>query len=321
MGIIGFSFRSAILLVATVLWTVPMHAEDDSADQIDDVGGVRTVRVLTIGNSFAQNACRYLPQISRDGAVDLIIGTANLGGCTLEKHATLAKRSAADPTRKPYTHADGNKRTQVSLQEYLKLEPWDFVTVQQMSALSFHPETFQPHLDYLVELIRSEAPQAKLVVHQTWAYRPDSPLLKQQRVSQDEMYQRLSKAYADVAQKYQATIIPVGTAFQRVREAAGHQVVVPDSEFDYDQPEFPSLPDQSNSLVVGWHWQKGGDKPALKLDFKHANAAGCYLAGLVWYETLTGKDAREITFVPAAVDHQQATFLRQTAHAVVADRR
>lgn len=29
-------------------------------------------------------------------------------------------------------------------------------------------------------------------------------------------------------------------------------------------------------------------------DCKHANIAGCYLAGLVWYEALTGNDVREI---------------------------
>ncbi|MCR9116562.1 MAG: hypothetical protein NXI22_06360, partial [bacterium] len=63
----------------------------------DEPSAPRSIRVLTIGNSFAGNACKYLKEIARDGNVKLTIGTANLGGCTLERHATLAKQSAADP--------------------------------------------------------------------------------------------------------------------------------------------------------------------------------------------------------------------------------
>ncbi|MCA9067877.1 MAG: DUF4886 domain-containing protein, partial [Planctomycetaceae bacterium] len=138
----------------------------------------RTVRVLTIGNSFAQNACKYLKEIAADGGVELVIGTANLGGCTLERHASLAKESEKNPSNRPYTRAVGSERKKLSLQEYLEADRWDYVTLQQMSALSFQRETFHPHIDELVAVVRKHAPKAKILVHETWAYRPDSPLLK-----------------------------------------------------------------------------------------------------------------------------------------------
>ncbi|MCA9072229.1 MAG: hypothetical protein KDA84_25055, partial [Planctomycetaceae bacterium] len=57
-------------------------------------------------------------------------------------------------------------------------------------------------------------------------------------------------------------------------------------------------------------------KKALRLDFKHANVSGCYLAGLVWYEVLTGNDAREIKYTPKGVKDADEGFLRDVAHTV-----
>ncbi|TWT53671.1 Endo-1,4-beta-xylanase/feruloyl esterase precursor [Rubripirellula amarantea] len=278
---------------------------------------MRTVRVLTIGNSFAENACKYLKNIAADGGVELVIGTANLGGCTLEKHAKLAKQSATDPDNKPYPFSKAGERRKLSLQDYLVADQWDYVTVQQMSALSFKPETFHPHIDQLVEIIRELAPNAKILIHQTWAYRPDSPLLKQWGMSQDEMHAGILQAYESVAKQFDAAIIPVGSAFHEVRTSPGRQVVVPDPNYDFDNPVHPQRPDQTNSLVAGWYWDVADDRePKLKLDFKHANEAGCYLAGLVWYESLTGNDAREITYAPHAVKEADREFLREVAHSV-----
>lgn len=280
-----------------------------------------TVRVLTIGNSFAGNACKYLKEIAADGGVDLRIGTANLGGCTLQRHASLARQSESDPTHRPYTRVVDSNRTHLSLQEYLVAEDWDYVTLQQMSALSFKSETFHPHIDELVAIIGKLAPQAKILIHQTWAYRPDSPLLKEWEMTQQEMYDGIVEAYDSVAKQFDAMILPVGHAFHRVRSTPGRQVVVPDPDYDYENPVHPKRPNQANSLVAGWYWDVRGENPNLRLDFKHANTAGCYLAGLVWYEVLTGNDAREIQYTPRGVKQDDQGFLREVAHDVVATQR
>ncbi len=273
----------------------------------------RTVRVLTIGNSFAGNACKYLKEIGADGGVELVIGTANLGGCTLERHASLAKQSESDRSTRPYSRIAATGRSKLSLQEYLVADKWDYVTLQQMSALSFKVESFHPHIDELVAIIRKLAPQAKILIHETWA---DSPLLKDWGITQGEMHDGIVSSYRSVAKQFDATIIPVGSSFHNVRTTDGRQVVVPDPEYDFDNPTYPQRPNQANSLVAGWYWDVRGDKPALRLDFKHANDAGCYLAGLVWYEALTGHDAREIRFVPRGVKQSDEAFLREVAHGV-----
>ncbi|PAY17183.1 DUF4886 domain-containing protein [Rhodopirellula sp. SM50] len=279
---------------------------------------VRTVRVLTIGNSFAQNACRYLEEIAEsDGTCRIVIGTANIGGCTLQKHADLAAKSATDPGQKPY-RGEGGKR--YSLQDYLAADQWDFVTLQQMSALSYKPETYHPYIEQLVAVVREHAPQAEILIHQTWAYRPDSPLLKSDGLTQQQMYERLASAYDDVAVQFGCRILPVGAAFQLARNTVGREVLVRDPDYNYDHPVYPDLPQQTNSLVTGWHWRTSGDKQELRLDFKHGNTKGCLLAGLVWYEVLTGNDATETTYRPQGVSEDDAVFLRHVAHQAVVGR-
>lgn len=277
----------------------------------------RTVRVLTIGNSFADNACRYLPAIMAGGNVQLVLGSANLPGCTLERHASLARQYQNDKDARPYERATNRGIKRLSLQEYLEEEAWDYVSVQQHSALSYRVETFHPHIDELVQLIRKQSPQTQLLVHETWAYRPDAPFFKERSFTQTEMYDGLRNAYAHIAKQFDAKLIPVGSAFQEVRSTLGRKVIVPDPAYDFGNPLYPKLPDQLNSLVVGWRWRTRRGERTLRLDYKHANESGCFLAGLVWYETITGLDARENRFHPPGMKPYEAKFYREAAHRTV----
>ena len=52
-----------------------------------EINAMQTIRLLTIGNSFADNAITFLqPLAESTGRVRFEIGTANIGGCSLEKH-------------------------------------------------------------------------------------------------------------------------------------------------------------------------------------------------------------------------------------------
>lgn len=286
-----------------ILWLAALLAVQAEPGQ-----DVRTVRLLTIGNSFAENACKYLPDlVAADPSVRLVLGKANLGGCTLERHAGLAARSDADPAVKPYGTPAGAR----SLQDLLREQPWDVVTLQQMSALSYKPETYEPHLGDLVALVRRLAPTAAIRLHQTWAYRADSPILRQEGLTPDRMHERLATAYADAAKRHGLTLIPSGDAFFRARKERPE--VVPDAP----ATAFPELPDQRTSLVVGWFWNRKADPPKLALDFKHANARGCYLLGAVWYETLFGRDVRTNAFKPKGIAEEDLAFLKRVAHETV----
>ncbi len=283
---------------------------------------MKTIRLLTIGNSFADNALCYLEAIAAStGRVRLEIGRANLGGCSLEKHWNLAVYTTRHPEYKTYrlkTATDGTP-CGATLQEALAAAPWDFVTLQQVSHKSWCRETYVPHLGLLHGLVRERAPQAAVLLHQTWAYRSDSPFLPQNSLTQELMFERIRAAYAGYAAELGCGVLPSGEAVRQVRRAPGRTFVWPEADFDYQHAEAPALPRQEHSLAVGWQWAINTSAegiPELRVDCNHLNGAGCYLIGCVWFECLTGEDARSVTFVPDGIDAGTAAFYRETAHDV-----
>jgi hypothetical protein len=88
----------------------------------------------------------------------------------------------------------------------------------------------------------------------------------------------------------------------------------PDAIYDFKNPMFPTLPNQNNSLHVGYRWS--ADKMLAK-DANHANVAGQYLGGLVWYGSLFRESTENLTFVPPGLSPEFAAHLRKVAWHVV----
>jgi hypothetical protein len=127
------------------------------------------------------------------------------------------------------------------------------------------------------------------------------------------MWERSRAAYHEIARELDVRILPVGDAFWRISSDPkwGYQ---PDASFDAQKAVFPSLPDQTNSLHVGYRWS--ADKKLGK-DANHANVAGQYLGGLVWYGMLFRESPEKLDFVPAGVPQDFAAQLRIVAAQVV----
>ncbi len=279
----------------------------------------KTVRLLTVGNSFADNALTFLPQLAEAGGHELIVGRANLGGCTLERHWRHAAAYEADSSDKEGSPYRGGKR---SLSDLLKQDNWDYVTIQQVSYKSHDPATYQPYADNLHRYIRERAPQARIVAHQIWAYRVDDPRFVPANKGREphthrEMYEQVRKAYHALAARLDLGIVPSGDAMYLADTDArwGYR---PDADFVIAKAKAPSLPKQKHSLHRGWYWRKGKDgAQSLKIDGHHASQAGQYLLGCVWYETFFGESVEENAFVPKGLDKAHARFLRRTAHKAV----
>ncbi len=288
----------------------------------------REIKVLGIGNSFTVNAFNVLaPMGARSEKYRLTLGGATIGGCSMEKHMRLAKLHEGDPDNpegKPYsltaTGQDGKKtRTQVGLREYLTADAWDIVTIQQVSAQSPNIETFRPYAKELYDYIRKYAPQAEVVMHQTWAYRVDGDFDKvfpdKPGYGQKEMYRDLDAAYRTIAAELGIRVIPVGTAFQLAREV---RPFVPDGDIDLSTFTPPNLPNQKNSLCVGYYWSNTEPKQ-LRCDSHHAGVQGEYLAAAVWFEFLTGANAHAEGIRVGKIAEEDARFLSGIAHQVVAE--
>ena len=277
---------------------------------------VTEIKVLAIGNSFTENTTRYLPDIARAAGCELTLGKATIGGSPLATHwanALLAEKNPADPKAKAYSY-NGKP---VTLKEMLVAQNWDVITLQHHSMDSSKVETYRPFARELRDYIRKYAPRARVVLHQTWAYREDDPAFKT-GFTQADMRRRLRSAYQTIADELGAEILPVGDAFENARLDPEWKGLFPDPDFDYAKPQFPNLPDQSHSLNVGYTWGKDKEgRRRLDYDGHHANACGEYLGAAVWFEFLFGQSVVGNEYVPRELSSADTAILERIAHETV----
>jgi hypothetical protein len=295
-----------IKLTALVLIFNCLHVK---AQQLE----ARSIKVLLIGNSFSQNATRYLPQMAKEAQIDLVLGHAEMGGCSLKRHWDSVVVNNADSTR-------GLAYNGRSLRQLLRSQKWDVVTLQQYSLLSGDPSTYQPYAQNLYNLIKQYQPKAKIMIHQTWAYRADATKWGEvgdgkKANNMKEMWHSSRTAYRKLANALGGLpIIPSGDAFYSV-STHPKWGFVKDTAFIAANAVYPELPHDLNSLNVGYSWSK--DRK-IAFDPNHANDTGCYLAGLIWYRFVLHEDPAGVRFVPPSVREDLAAYLKRTAVTVSA---
>ena len=220
------------------------------------------MRVLAIGNSFSQDATRYLHGIARSEGVDIDVSNLYIGGCTLAQHYNnmLGDLKAYD-----FFFNGNDTKLKVSIKDMLLTQGvyegnWDYITIQQGSRYSFDYSSYQPYITEIIKFVKKYAPKAKILIHQTWAYEQGSELLK--NVGYEDyvdMYHDIVDAYAKAADDINADgIIESGRLMKKM-------------------------------LANGM--------PKVHRDTFHADLGfGRYALALLWYKVLTGNDVKENKF-------------------------
>lgn len=262
------------------------------------VHAAEPLKVLSVGNSFSVNAHSYLDEIAQAMGRDLLLCNAAIGGGPIQGHVQQIhayESSTNAPVRRgqPYV-IDGVK---TSLPELLQSRKWDIVTIQQFSWASRDPASYEPHGSELIGYIRRHVPQAEIVVYETWAYREDEQRLVQAEITPEQMYADVSKAYRMFATRHGLRVLPGGRAFQLAQEASTRARAVRGASGPDETPSFASLYAE---------------------DGCHAGLGGEYLLGCVWFEFLSGEDARTVKFIPEGLSAADAAALREIAHQAVA---
>ena len=219
------------------------------------------MNVLCIGNSFSQDATRYLHQVSGE---ELFVRNLYIGGCSLERHYNNIVGDVKD-----YEYQkNGRCLKMITVSEALKKKKWDFITLQQVSQDSGIIDTYEPFLGEIVKYLKENCPSAKIVLHRTWAYADTSDHGGFVNYGRDRrvMYNAIVETTNKIAQKYGFDVIPCGDAIELAREL----------------PEF-SLGSEYTLNRDGFH---------LSLDY------GRYLAALVMNRYFTGKSAKEVEYEP-----------------------
>ena len=230
------------------------------------------MKILSIGNSFSADAHAYLYALAEQRGADLTTVNLAIGGCSLETHWDNVVQENAN-----YLHSinGGEWEEQlVTIEQILKSEHFDIITVQQVSHFSGQYETYQPYLNNLVTYVRQSQPGADLYFHRTWAYEIDSTHSGFQNYGCDQkkMYKAICTASESACLVTGAALIPSGDVIQALRER------VP--AFDYGN---------------------GGE--SLCCDgFHMSHTYGRYAVALTWLATLTGKRVEPLPFMELDLD-------------------
>jgi hypothetical protein len=220
------------------------------------------MKILAIGNSFSQDATAYIERISGH---ELYVRNLYIPGYSLDRHCSNIESGEAI-----YQYQkDAKKLRMISLDDALCLKKWDFITLQQVSHLSGIIDSYEPYMSILIDHIHKVSPDAKIALHETWAYDTgsDHPGFVNYNRSQKVMYGKIKETTDQEAKKYSLPIIKTGDAVQKIRSI---------KEFDC----------------------RNGGRTLCRDTFHLSYDYGRYLAGLVWYEFFTGKKAADINYRP-----------------------
>lgn len=171
------------------------------------------MKVLCIGNSFSQDAASYLSRAAENQGIDIHVENLYIGGCSLERHYNNMISG-----EKAYELEINGESTHVNiaLGEALGKDKWDIVTVQQASHFSAFYSTYQPYASELVKFIHGKQPEAKVFIHQTWAYEEGSQRLADNGFAlRKDMFAEIRKNYSLAAKECAVDgLIPSGQVFE-----------------------------------------------------------------------------------------------------------
>jgi len=277
----------------------------------------KEIKVLTIGNSFADSVFVYLPDVAKSVPdCNLVIERANHGGCELDRHWRYISEEESDAAAKNYRNKTATMR------DILKSGNWDVVTIQQASPKSWKTETYFPYAQNIYDYIKKFSPNSEVVIQQTWAYRADDARISPNGawgIDQTEMFNRIKAAYATAAKKLNLRVIPSGQAVQNFR-AVDPQPLKKADKAVFDAVKYPAPLPFEGDIVGANKWSKSKDGTyRSKLDSIHLNQRGQYLQACVWFGFLFDKDPTEIKFAPKGISPEDAKLMREVAKKTLAE--
>ena len=243
------------------------------------VSPANQLKVLMIGNSFADDTINYAYEIAKSIGIpeeNILVADIYIGGCSLATHWSNAQSNS--PAYRFGLEKegwfDGSSYTNWTMEEAIMYADWDFITFQQNSGNSGGPASYsclQNLMDYVYDIATDEVnnpnanPNVKFVWHQTWAYQQDSTSSAFATYGNDQMtmFNAIMSCLNDyVLDKDFVAIIPNGTAIQNARTS-----LIGDT-FSRDQ---------HNHLSYG---------------------AGRYIAAMNLVSVLTGRDMSDLAWKP-----------------------
>ena len=259
----------------------------------------RTLRVLAIGNSFSEDAVEhYLWELGQEAGIDFVIGNAYRGGWSLAAHWKDASTRAANTDYRKVVNGRRTNMGKRTIKDIVTDEPWDVITLQQVSQEAGREESYEPSLSLMIGYVKALATNdsVRLGFHQTWAYAQDSSHGGFANYDRNQflMYASIVAAVEEAMQNHRGDLqfyIPVGTAIQNARTTELADPVIGDAQ-----------PVNRELTRDGFH-----------LNY----TIGRYIAACTWFEALTGISSVGLKSRPKGVTPVQAELAQRAAHAAI----
>lgn len=228
------------------------------------------IKILTIGNSFTDNAYTYLRQIIAGSNIEgITLGRSFYPSCSLSKEVNafdnndaifgfyISKNGASFETIANQNGA-GTLTDGMTLKQIIDYEDWDIIILQQNSANSANWNTYETDLLNLIRRIRCYTKNnPKIGFHLTWALSKNHTTVKTNfNGDQEQMYEALVNVSKKLKIDYNFDlIINTYQAFQNCRNN-----------------------EEINNVI----------SDLLQDDGQHANDYGKYVAGCMYFQSLIG---------------------------------
>ncbi|MBP5236393.1 MAG: DUF4886 domain-containing protein [Clostridia bacterium] len=182
---------------------------------------MRSIRILSIGNSFSRDSFYYLPGLLREaGYDDVKAAYLAVGGCSIEKHLQMALSG------ENYSYMKNTDGTWVSTESDMNAgladEDWDYIVFHQQTGASGKPESLSC-LDDLTGFVQERCtnPGVMFLWNMTWTFAKDYSREAFDYYGRDQMkmYEAIAGTVRSciMTRKAFSGVVPTGTAFMNFR--------------------------------------------------------------------------------------------------------
>ena len=279
----------------------------------------KPVKILALGNSFSKDSTTMIREIAAADNVNVETYNAYQAGKTLPGHYNAWNSGTEEYRIEKEGISTGNYQT---LQEFVTMDDWDYIVLQGATHFNCYdaglwnvdPAATQNYWTTLKNGINSLAPGAKRLVHATWA-----PIDELSARVNNGMFENGSPdargAYLKALlpnEQIGANIFSTETAANGQKEYIPTAVAIDYLVRHYNFPEY--IGDLDNSVDDAY--DNSSTTRAIYRDktCHLTNNVGKVLAGLVWYEMITGKSAVDNGYERSTLSAADMAKLKEAAH-------
>ena len=217
------------------------------------------MKILSIGNSFSDDAHRYLHEIAKGEGVEIETLNLCIGGCHLKTHAEKIK--SGEKAFLYHYNGEVECNDLITFDDGIMMRDWDVVTLQQVSVESFKEDSFYPYIHEVAAYVREKLPNAKIYIHQTWAY--------------EHGCERSFEVTDGKGTEFM--LEGIRRSYNRAKREIGAEAIIPSGE------------------LMELLYQNGVSK--IYRDTFHAGMGlGRYAVGLLWFKLFTGRSVLNNSF-------------------------